>query len=70
MPMKKEMSMGGTCKCQHHKIFGWVFLIVGILYLIKDFGGWDFWGIQWYTVLFLLIGLGALCMCCDNKKWC
>jgi len=34
----------------------WVTLIVGVLYLIADFG-WFNWGVSWYTSLFVLVGL-------------
>ncbi len=33
-----------------------VALIVGVLFLLKDFGVWNFWGINWWTVGFLLVG--------------
>ncbi|MEK6932246.1 MAG: hypothetical protein AABW56_00430 [Nanoarchaeota archaeon] len=62
--MKKEMT--GMCGCMHHKVFGWVLLIVGILFLLRDFGAWNFWNIQWYSVAFVLVGLGAGCKCCDR----
>ncbi len=35
---------------------GWVTLIVGVLYLMADFG-WFNWGVSWYTALFVLVGL-------------
>ncbi len=67
MAMKGVMMGGGVCKCPHHKIFRWVVLVLGVLFLIRDLGGWDFLGIQWWTVAFLLLGLGVLCKCCDSK---
>ena len=57
---KKEMCKPGSCK-----VFLVILLIVGILYLLKDLAlaDWTF-GIQWFTVLFVLIGMHALiCKC-------
>ena len=70
MAMKKDMSMGGTCICQHHKIFGWVLLVVGVLYLLGDLGWWSWWNVQWYTVAFILFGLGSMCKCCGKGMCC
>ncbi|USN45792.1 MAG: hypothetical protein H6502_01520 [Candidatus Woesearchaeota archaeon] len=39
------------------KTMGIVVLIIGLIYLLGDFNVWNFWGIQWYTVAFLLYGL-------------
>jgi hypothetical protein len=39
---------------------GWLILIVGILFLLVDFGIWNFFGISWYSAAFVLIGLGGL----------
>ena len=67
----KNMNMGmkgGMCNCPHHKTYGWILLIVGVLFLIRDFGGWAFWNIQWYTILFILIGMGGFCGCCDKSR--
>ena len=44
------------------KMCGGLFLLFGILFLLADLGIWAFWGIQWYTVLFLLAGLGGVAM--------
>ncbi len=38
-------------------ITGWLFLIVGLIMLLQDFGVWSWWTIQPWTVLFLIIGL-------------
>ena len=69
--MAKNMAMtGGMCDCSHHKGFGWVFLVVGILYLLQDLDiiSWFGW-LNWWTALFVLIGLGAVCSCCHKGKW-
>lgn len=35
----------------------WVVLIVGILYLLADLGVFAWWTINWWTVMFVLMGL-------------
>lgn len=50
--------MLGCSKC--YKLGGIAFLVLGILYLIADLTAWDFLGIQWYTALFIVVGLGHL----------
>lgn len=54
------------------KMMGVLLLVIGLIYLI-----WDFWGVQWYTIVFLLAGLAMMCMgcckcckgeCCDMPK--
>jgi len=49
MGCKKCMTTGGI-----------LFLIVGLLFLLVDLGVWTFYGIQWWTALFLIFGLGHL----------
>ncbi|QQG38993.1 MAG: hypothetical protein HYS32_00830 [Candidatus Woesearchaeota archaeon] len=41
-------------------ICGFLFLALGILFLLVDFGVWNFWGIQWWSAIFVLMGIGAL----------
>ncbi len=65
--MKKDMGMGGMCKCPHHKWFGWIFLIAGVLYLLSDLNWVTWWGLNWWTVAFILIGLSAFCKCCGKS---
>jgi len=36
---------------------GVLFLIFGILFLLRDFGVWDVWNIGAWSVLFIIIGL-------------
>jgi hypothetical protein len=54
------------------KMFGLVFLILGVVFLLADLGKWNFWGIQWWTALFLIIGLGYFCKssCPECIKMC
>jgi len=51
--------MNGCChKCT--KLCAGLLLVFGVLFLVSDLTGWSFWGIQWWTVVFLLAGLGGL----------
>jgi uncharacterized membrane protein len=57
-------------KCS--KLSGGLFIVFGVVLLLQNVGVWSFWGIQWYTILFLLAGLMMLgktkCpMCVDSK---
>ena len=57
--------MSGCRKCMG--ICGGLFLVFGLLFLLQDLGVWDFWGISWYTVLFVLMGAGGLAQrTCDD----
>jgi hypothetical protein len=47
--------MGMCPKCT--KITGLLFLLAGLLLLLKDVGVWSFWGLEWATVLFIILGL-------------
>jgi len=57
-------------KCR--KITGWLFLVVGLVFLLRDLGVWsfNFWGIQWYTAVFVIWGLTKVCSsgCADCNK--
>jgi len=58
------------CKCS--KWLGAVVFIVGILFLLGDFGIWPFWGISWWTAAFILAGVGMFGMgschaCCMEE---
>ncbi|MFH1072831.1 MAG: hypothetical protein V1743_05365 [Nanoarchaeota archaeon] len=57
--------------CKH--CGGWcasIILILGILFLLRDLNVWNFWNIQWWTALFIIMGIGGLCMkgcsCCKE----
>jgi len=50
--------LAGCSKCT--KIVAVLFLVVGILYLGQDYAWWDFWKLQWYTTVFLIIGIAKL----------
>lgn len=47
--------MGGCEKCC--KVSAWIFLVVGVLFLLSDLGMWSFFNIKWYTALFVIVGL-------------
>jgi len=41
--------------------WSWLVLIVGVLYLLADFGAFAWWGtISWYTAAFILFGISGL----------
>jgi hypothetical protein len=54
--------------CDPHNcctLCAWIVLIVGVLFLLRDVAGLNYtFGIQWYTVVFLLFGL----KCIMNRK--
>ena len=60
--------MDGCDKCCG--VSGALLLIFGVLFLLRDLNVWDFWGIQWWTAAFLLMGITGLAMksCKDCKK--
>ena len=53
-------------------LIGVLFLIVGVLFLLKDIGVWNFWNLNWWTVGFLLFGIGHLgmraCPACQDLR--
>ena len=62
--------MGMCPKCT--KITGVLVLLAGIGFLLQDWSVWNFWGLNWYTVVFLLFGLVKLakCSCKDCMACC
>jgi len=47
---------------------GIITLIVGIMFLLEDFGTWGFLGINWWTAMFILIGVCSLSSLGKGKK--
>lgn len=45
--------MCGKCS----KFCGYLLVALGIIFLLKDLGKWDFWGINWWTALIILAGV-------------
>lgn len=41
-------------------MMGALALIVGILFALRDFGVWGFWGIQWWSAAFVIYGVKLL----------
>ncbi len=60
--MDCPMCKGSPCHCSP---LAWLLLILGVLFLLRDFGVWHFWDISGWAVAFLLAGL---CMLCCKKK--
>ena len=60
METKMMHSLCSTCGCSPcaciPKSFGWIFVILGILYLLTDLGWIEWWTVSWWTLLFLLLG--------------
>ena len=42
------------------KMGGASFLILGIVFLLKDLNYWNFWNISWWTALFVVMGVAHL----------
>jgi len=62
--MTRIPSQSNVCKycgtipcCCHSKELGWVLLVLGVLYLIRDLGGFSWWIVNWWTVLLIIAGL-------------
>jgi hypothetical protein len=49
---------------------GGLLLALGVAFLLVDLGTWTFWGVSWWSALFLLMGVGHLgkANCKDCKK--
>jgi len=47
--------MQGCSKCMG--MMGLMLLIVGVLFLLVDLGIWTFWGISWWTMVFLIMAM-------------
>jgi len=52
--------MGSCRKCS--SISGWLLLIAGVLFLLKDIGVADWWNISWWSIVLLLAGIGHIGM--------
>ena len=52
--------MMGCKKCLG--VCGVLMTLAGVLFLLRDLNIWGFWNVQWWTVAFLLMGVGHLGM--------
>ncbi len=59
MTTSKDSYGAMKCGC-HGPGWGLVLLILGILFLLQDLTIWSFWNLNWWTVLLIAFGLGAL----------
>ncbi|MBD3259202.1 hypothetical protein GF371_01065 [Candidatus Woesearchaeota archaeon] len=66
--MAKKKTSKSACECfvcslpkSHLALWGIIILVIGILFLLVDLGKWDFWGLQWWTLAFIILGLCKLC---------
>ena len=50
--------MNGCSNC--YKIGGATLLVLGLAFLVKDLGYWRFFGVEWYTALFIVMGIGSI----------
>jgi hypothetical protein len=41
---------------------GLLVLALGVLFLLRDIGVWDFWNIQWWTAAFIIGGFASIGM--------
>ncbi len=49
------------CMCKKCMLLcGLILLILGILFLLVDLKVWSFWGIQWWSALFVVFGVGLI----------
>ena len=46
-------------KCS--KLIALVVLVLGVLFLLKDFGVWAFWNISWYSAVLVVAVLAMFC---------
>ena len=49
------------------KMSALLILLVGLGFLLRDWGVWSFWNLNWYTAAFLLFGAVKLCKTCCKE---
>ncbi|MDO8642011.1 MAG: hypothetical protein Q7R76_00265 [Candidatus Woesearchaeota archaeon] len=48
------------CCSKCGKMCGVLLLALGVVFVLKDLNVWNFWGVNWWSALLLLVGLGKL----------
>ena len=49
------------CVCKKcTSMCGVLLLALGVVFLLRDVGIWDFWNIQWWTAVLIAAGVGSL----------
>ena len=57
--------------CKNHMLWGGLLiLVVGVLFLLRDLNVWNFWNIQGWSILFLLIGCKMLHLAKEGSSCC
>ena len=51
----------GSCGCLCSPCWGLIIVIVGILYLLVDYGLISWWKLSWWTSSFIIIGIMMSC---------
>lgn len=63
------MHQGGMCKCPHHKVLGIALILIGLAFLLQDFGvlAASVVAIIW-PILVIIVGAVKLggCKCCSR----
>lgn len=57
LQVKTSNDNSHMCYCCDFHGYGWLFVILGILYLFVDLGWITWWTISWWTIVFLLYGV-------------
>ncbi len=53
------------------KLGGVLLLALGVVFLLKDLGVWNFWGISWWTIVFIFAGFAMIgCGSCPECQAC
>lgn len=60
--MAKKANVCTISSCGYcNPCWGLVLIIIGILYLLMDYGIITWFGLSWYTTVFILLGIGMIC---------
>lgn len=68
MHMMEGSNSANVCKCHHHKAWGILVVLFGLLFLGGNWGWWGSGVVALWPVLVILVGLFKLmegkCKCC------